>query len=260
MAETKICGRCKAEKPIVEFHKRNLTRCGYKSICKICDYEIARERYKEKREQILLKHKEWKDNNIEHRKEYNKQWKAENVDRVREQGKILYLKNIPKKKKQSHEGYLKNKEAVLEKNKQWKLDNPERAKEMRIRAGKKERSTLKGRLNNAMSSNIWHALKGLKAGRRWEALVGYTVEDLKNHLEKHFLKGMSWDNYGTDWEIDHKIPKVAFNYEHPEDIDFRKAWGLKNLQPLWKSANRRKYDKIVKSFQPALLLAEVNNR
>lgn len=33
------------------------------------------------------------------------------------------------------------------------------------------------------SKGIWECLKKKKAGRRWETIVGYTLEDLKNHLE-----------------------------------------------------------------------------
>jgi hypothetical protein len=46
----------------------------------------------------------------------------------------------------------------------------------------------------------------LKKGRKWEHLVGYTVEDLMAHLESLFVGGMNWENMG-DWHIDHKVPK-----------------------------------------------------
>jgi 5-methylcytosine-specific restriction endonuclease McrA len=62
---------------------------------------------------------------------------------------------------------------------------------------------------------------------------------------------MSWDNC-NEWHIDHIIPKAAFNYEKPEDIDFKKCWALKNLQPLWAKENHEKKDKLLKPFQPSL--------
>jgi hypothetical protein len=74
------------------------------------------------------------------------------------------------------------------------------------------------------------------------------------HLEKQFLPGMSWENMG-EWHIDHKIPIAAFNFEKPEDIDFKRCWALKNLQPLWKSENCIKGAKIDKPFQPSLNLS-----
>jgi len=66
---------------------------------------------------------------------------------------------------------------------------------------------------------------------------------------------MTWENYGTYWHIDHKIPIAVFNYEKPEDIDFRLCWSLKNLQPLEKIENIKKKDKLEKPFQPSLKIA-----
>jgi len=96
---------------------------------------------------------------------------------------------------------------------------------------------------------------GLKAGRQWETLVNFTVDQLKQHLEKLFTPEMTWENYGTYWHIDHKIPIAVFNYEKPEDIDFRLCWSLKNLQPLEKIENIKKKDKLEKPFQPSLKIA-----
>jgi hypothetical protein len=60
---------------------------------------------------------------------------------------------------------------------------------------------------------------------------------------------------GKFWEIDHVIPKNVFNYEKPEDIDFKRCWAINNLQPLEKHVNRSKKDKITDPFQPSLLIA-----
>jgi hypothetical protein len=109
-----------------------------------------------------------------------------------------------------------------------------------------------------MSAGIGKSLtSGAKNRQHWETLVDYTAEDLKIHLEKQFKDGMSWDNR-TEWHIDHIIPKSAFNYETPNDIDFKKCWALSNLQPLWKLDNLRKSDRIVKPHQPSLLLTLPN--
>jgi hypothetical protein len=116
------------------------------------------------------------------------------------------------------------------------------------------RSTAKGRLKCNISTAIGVSLHGNKAGRHWEMLVGYTVNDLKQHLEKQFLPGMTWDNYGK-WHIDHRIPISAFNFETAEDIDFRQCWALRNLRPLWAADNIRKLNKLDKPFQPSFAMA-----
>ena len=103
-----------------------------------------------------------------------------------------------------------------------------------------------------MSLNIWQSLQNNKHGNYWERLVGYGIDDLKEHLEKQFKDGMSWENYG-EWAIDHIIPKSAFNFEKPEDEDFKRCWNLKNLQPMWARENSIKGKKIPKPFQPTMI-------
>ena len=116
---------------------------------------------------------------------------------------------------------------------------------MRTAAESKTKLTfLQCSLNNTMRRNIRRALKGKKNGRHWETLVGYTLAELMQTLEKEFRGGMSWKNYGT-WHIDHIIPLVRFTYEFPDDPEFKKAWRLKNLQPLWADENLRKGQKFM---------------
>ena len=81
---------------------------------------------------------------------------------------------------------------------------------------------------------------GSKAKRKWEGLVGYDLDQLKEHLEERFKPGMNWSNYGK-WHIDHVIPRAAFSYKTPDDLDFKRCWALGNLQPLWAVENQRKY-------------------
>ena len=95
------------------------------------------------------------------------------------------------------------------------------------------------RLKEAMASQIYNALRANKAGRTWETLVGYTLQELKSHLEARFLPGMSWENYGA-WHIDHIRPRASFTFTSPEDEGFKQCWALDNLQPLWAADNIRK--------------------
>jgi len=91
--------------------------------------------------------------------------------------------------------------------------------------------------------------------------VGYTVAKLMAHLEKLFRPGMCWENYGRGgWHIDHIIPRAAFNYQTPQDIDFKRCWALSNLQPLWERENIAKGAKLTAPFQPSLALAANHNK
>ncbi len=106
------------------------------------------------------------------------------------------------------------------------------------------------RLRGNVSKQIHNSLVDGKKGRSWEKLVGYSIIDLKNSIERQFKDGMSWDNYG-EWHIDHEIPNVVFNYKSVTDIDFKKCWALSNLQPMWAEDNLKKGAKLEKPFQPS---------
>jgi len=42
------------------------------------------------------------------------------------------------------------------------------------------------------------------------------------------------------WVIDHKKPRILFNYINPEEQAFKDCWCLANLQPLEKITNIKK--------------------
>ena len=60
--------------------------------------------------------------------------------------------------------------------------------------------------------------------------LGCTISELKNYLESKFSSGMTWENWGTEWHIDHIVPLVSFSLENREQ--FLKACHYTNLQPL----------------------------
>ncbi len=93
-----------------------------------------------------------------------------------------------------------------------------------------------------MAAAIRRALQGQKQKTPWAELVGYSADDLRGHIERQFLKGMTWDNM-SEWHIDHIIPLSAFVYTSPFDPDFRAAWAMTNLRPLWATANMQKSNK-----------------
>lgn len=95
------------------------------------------------------------------------------------------------------------------------------------------------RIVNSMRARMWASLKGKSDGKLFSRL-DYSKQDLCNHLEGLFQKGMNWSNYG-EWHIDHKKPCSLFNHTDPEQ--FKLCWSLSNLQPLWKQDNIRKNNK-----------------
>jgi len=115
------------------------------------------------------------------------------------------------------------------------------------------RKDLKYNLNHKISYMIWKSLKCNKAGRKWESLVGYNLNDLMGRLKRTMPKGYTWQDFlQGKLHIDHKIPKNAFNFTKPEHTDFKRCWDLKILRLLPARENLKKGSKLSKPFQPAL--------
>lgn len=208
---TKVCGKCGAEKPLSEFGIDRHRKGGLNCWCKECC-----------------------------RNEYH----------IRKSKDPVGFK--AKRAKTYKRYYELNREKITLRAREWIESNPERVNEVRRDRETKIRSTGRGRLDNAIKVSISQSLRrGAKAGSKWESLVGYDVDDLMAHLERHFTDGMSWENYG-EWHVDHIIPKAALNYSEPEHIDFKRCWSLSNLQPLWATDNISKGGKLDAPFQPCL--------
>lgn len=69
------------------------------------------------------------------------------------------------------------------------------------------------------------------------ALLGCSVPEYKSYLEKKFLPGMTWDNWGA-WHIDHVKAVSRFNLATLKGQ--KAAFHFSNTQPLWGPDNLRK--------------------
>ena len=171
---------------------------------------------------------------------------------IRYKTNIEYREKLNQRsKKRSKDNPEKTRMLAME----WRAKNPDKSKLVVRRSSAKRRSTIGGKLNHSLSVEMQTSLKGNKSGRHWETIVGYTIDQLKKHLEKQFKNGMSWENYGKHgWHIDHKIPISVHNFETPYNPDFKNCWSLKNLQPMWAKENISKSNKLSKPFQPSLTI------
>jgi len=102
---------------------------------------------------------------------------------------------------------------------------------------------LRSRVRRAIHNEIYKPGSTSKIGSAVRDL-GCTIPEFIKYIESKFQPGMSWDNYGKEWHLDHIIPLSNFDLTNSEQ--FRKATHYTNYQPLWKVDNFKKSNKIFK--------------
>lgn len=244
----KKCKKCGKEKILDEFYKDKKTPDGHQGSCKEC---------------IKFRSALWKLNHAEHCRKRDKEYRKNNLERLKTQRHDYHVKNKEKENNNARRWREANVERSKELGKRWRFENKElcnikkykwisdnikKFKSYVHKSGIKRRSTLKGNLSRKMSVAIGLSLRKhntSKKGHSWENLVGYTTEQLKNHLVSQFKEGMTEELLmNGKIHIDHIIPISAFHYQSPNDIGFRLCWALDNLQPLWATENLKKKDKV----------------
>lgn len=82
-------------------------------------------------------------------------------------------------------------------------------------------------------------LSGVPKTERSLALVGCSIDELRQHLESKFMPDMTWKNRGIHgWHIDHIKPCSSFDLTDPAQL--RQCFHYTNLQPLWSRDNLKK--------------------
>lgn len=80
--------------------------------------------------------------------------------------------------------------------------------------------------------------------------VGCDAQEFKKYMESKFSRGMTWENYGTAWEVDHIVPLAKFDLTTREGL--AAASHYTNLQPLWTADNAEKSDSLPERHHPEL--------
>ncbi len=157
-----------------------------------------------------------------------KAYREANKEKVRETKAAYHRRNAATIKRKAAENYAANRKArvkamvAYEKNR--RATDPFFALSKNIR----------GRIKNALSS------QGYTKKSKSFNIIGCSCEELRYYLELFFEEGMSWDNYGTEWHVDHIVP-LACAKDEEELLDLNH---FTNLQPLWAADNLAKGDKI----------------
>jgi len=230
--ETKVCNKCLLEQYINNFGKLKSSKDGYRYFCKTCRKKIEsgynnelgnlrRKKWREKNKEKIKIHYEHTKNSL---LDYQKKYREKNREKVTLRKKKYYEKN---------KSVIKKKYKVYREKTKIHRNFSEKIK--------KKNNPIYSLICN-MRSRIWKYANGLKISKRNRTfdIVGCQPEFLKEHLQKQFKEGMTWDNR-SEWHIDHIIPLSSANNEE----ELYKLCHYTNLQPLWAEENLKKSNKIV---------------
>jgi hypothetical protein len=96
--------------------------------------------------------------------------------------------------------------------------------------------SIKRRIYNVFTEN------NLIFDMTYDEIIGCNKSKLEIYIINKLNNGMTIDNY-PEWEIDHIYPVSKFDFTKKDNITA--CFNYKNLQPLWKSENRKKSNKII---------------
>lgn len=174
-------------------------------LCKDC-IKIKAAKYKLKhKKELATKQVEYNKNNIDRKKTYDTEYRIKNKSRIAKQQKE-YGKNNKNKTNARH---------------LYRYQDDIGYKLSFVLRGFMQRILMKSSGKSRVSSRD----------------LGYSKQDLIDHMNNLFIDDMSWGNHG-EWHIDHIKPISLFIKEGVKDPKIINA--LSNLQPLWAKDNLSK--------------------
>jgi hypothetical protein len=245
----KFCIVCNEEKENDQFFSGNTKRSKKK--CKNC-LKIQDNKYYEKNKE------KQKTNRDKYRKEYYEKNKITINENKRknynpEIQKLVYQKHKEKQKISRDKYRLANKESINKQKKEYR-SRPEvkehiKRKNREYLPIKLEKLKLKRkndqgyRLSENIKNHINRIFKTQDTNKPTKSIIGIDSEYLIKWLEFQFEDWMSWDNYGTEWQMDHIIPLSLFNKS--DTLETKICFHWTNYQPLRGVENMSKKNKIV---------------
>ena len=202
------------------------------------------------KEKKKLYWKKWYSKNKQWKKEYRlkhkerdqqtkKLWRLKNKEKIKEQMRLYRLKHKERDKKYSKEYRIKNLEKIKKRMKLYRIRSREK---IATYVRTKFQNDLRFRTLMNLRHRIYMALKGTVKSKRTIDLLGTSIDNLWIHLEKTFKPGMTKNNYGKIWQVDHKIPCAAFDLTKPKEQV--KCFHFTNLQALFVKENLSKGAKL----------------
>jgi hypothetical protein len=250
---SKICTKCKLDKPFSEYHKKKRTKDGLQCQCKTCILKWGAAYKSAHREESRAYNKTYYEQNREHRLEYGSQWKKDNREKANEIARRWREANPERTKEiraRSHEAHKdknnarskryreENREAFLAMLSRWYAANKDHVAAYNRDKYEANRGEMVERTRKWREANpeAVAAMCRLRRARRFAAGGTHTTEDIDRLLIEQDHKCANphclIDLTAVKKELDHKQPLARGGSD-----------GIDNLQWLCAPCNRRKHAK-----------------
>ena len=235
------CKQCEQKLPKTSFYMKDKKKQRYDTTCKECRKEGARSWHADNKDKSLENKKKWHtanrdrmianmkqryDDNHEEELRLRKEWRDAHPERVKQWNEKAYKKHRPKILKQKSQYAKKNRKRIN------KYQREKYANDMGYRIAMCARSRMRD------------ALKGEVREESVMNSLGCDLEFAQAWFQVQFYDGMTFQNHGDLWHIDHVNPCTSFDLTDNEQL--KKCFHWSNLQPLLGAKNISKGDKIDK--------------
>lgn len=198
----KKCCKCKQDKELDKYAKKSKSEDGLNPYCKSCIKEMNHKYYENDKKNYNSKSKKWYEKNKEKHIKHTMQYQLNNPEK-----KKGYVKKWQKNNREYFKKWVKNQ---YDNNPNYKL---------RITLSNRLKDILK-RKNNFKNNSI-------------TKLIGCTLGELREHIEKQFLPEFNWNNWGPVWELDHIKPCSKFDLTIEDEQ--KQCFHHTNLMPRFKT-------------------------
>lgn len=148
-----------------------------------------------------------------HSSGYWQKYRLRNLEKAKQSERAQHKRSKEKRNAYSRAYNKRNRKRLNEYQRQWLKNAP-----------------LSSRIGHILRSRLHAAIKNKqKAGSAIRDL-GCSIDEFITLINAKFRSGMSWNNWGEVWELDHIMPVALFDLSKRDQ--FLKACHFTNLQPL----------------------------
>jgi hypothetical protein len=196
--------------------------------------DCRKAQYKDSPEKTKARSREWKKANPEKRRENNRAWRDANPEKARASNRAWRKANP-------------NKQRTMQR--AWRKANPEKHKTSRNRWQQKRYDNDPAyRMMVGLRNRQYEFFTGKARSLSMVRDMGCNREFFLRHIASQFTAGMTMENYGTVWHLDHIYPLAKADIVG-NPVHFLAAANWRNLQPMLGPDNWEKSDEVTPEAQ-----------